>query len=257
MNKLAKLAPIIVVIACLGSLALTFMVAKTKKEHLDKIAELDSSLTATKATLAKTENKLKQTETDLTKTKGDLEQANATLLTTKASLDEKTKEADTLKTQVADKTQEVDKTKADLVAAQSTIKNIQDALKSFGVQDVGSLDKIRDRITSLGEENKLLGQQLASLHNDNLQLKEKVEFLSTTPVGLRGRVQLVQGKWGFIVMDVGYAQRVQPNSEFLVYRDSKFVGKVQVVSVAANNSIAQILPDYLRRPPQPGDLVVH
>ena len=58
-------------------------------------------------------------------------------------------------------------------------------------------------------------------------------------------------------MDVGHDKLVQPKSEFLVYRDSKFVGKVQVVSVAAENSIAQILPDYLQRPPQPGDLVVH
>jgi len=58
-------------------------------------------------------------------------------------------------------------------------------------------------------------------------------------------------------MDVGHDHRVQPNSEFLVYRDSKFIGKVQVVSVAAQDSIAQILPDYLQRPPQPGDIVVH
>jgi len=257
MNKLAKFAPIIVVIACLGSLALTFLVAKTKKEHLDKIAELDGSLTATKATLAKTENKLKQTETDLTKTKGDLEQANATLLTTKAALDEKTKEADALKTQVADKDTQLQKATTDLAAAQGALTKIQEGLTRIGIGDIGSLDKLSEKILNLSEENKVLAQQLTSLHNENQKLHEQVEFLSTTPVGLRGRVQLVQSKWGFIVMDLGHAQRVRPNTEFLVYRDSKFVGKVQVVSVAANNCIAQILPDYQRRPPQPGDLVVH
>lgn len=257
MNKLAKLAPIIVIVACLGSLFLAYMLSDMKAKHLARIAELDSSLTATKATLAKTENKLKQTETDLATTKTNLEQTTATLLTTKAALDQKTQEADTLKTQVADKDKQLQKATTDLAAAQGALTKIYEGLKKANITDIDSLDKLSDKILNLSEENRVLAQQLTSLHSENQQLKEKVEFLSTTPVGLRGRVQFVQGKWGFIVMDVGHAQRVQPNAEFLVYRDSKFVGKVQVVSVGANNSIAQILPDYQRRPPQPGDLVVH
>ena len=74
---------------------------------------------------------------------------------------------------------------------------------------------------------------------------------------MRGHVSFVQGKWGFLVLDVGQEQKVRPNTEFLVYRDSKFIAKVQVVSVATHNSIAQILPEYLRQPPISGDLVVH
>jgi uncharacterized protein (DUF3084 family) len=257
MNKLAKFAPIIVIIACLGSLALTFMVAKMKREHLARIAQLDSSLTATKATLAKTENTLKQTRADLTKTKTDLDQANASLMTTKASLEDKTKEADALKTQLADATQQLEKAKADLATIQGTLNKIQDGLRKAGIEDIGSLDKLSDRILNLSEENKVLGAQLTAMHAENSQLRAKVEELSTTPVGLRGHVSVVQSKWGFIVMDVGHDKRVQPNAEFLVYRDSKFVGKVQVVSVAAQNCIAQILPDYQQRPVQPGDLVVH
>jgi septal ring factor EnvC (AmiA/AmiB activator) len=257
MNKLAKVASIIVIVTCLGSLFLAYSLSDMKKKHLARIAELDSSLTTTKATLARTESKLKQTETDLAKTKSDLEQTSATLQTTKAALDQKTQEADTLKTQVADQGKQLQKTTTDLAAAQGTLNTIYDVLKKAGITDIGGLDKLGEKIQSLSDENKVLGQQLTSIHNENQQLKEKVEYLSTTPVGLRGRIQLVQAKWGFVVMDVGHAQRVQPNAEFLVYRDSKFVGKVQVVSVAADNCIAQILPDYLRRPPQPGDLVVH
>jgi predicted nuclease with TOPRIM domain len=130
-------------------------------------------------------------------------------------------------------------------------------LNDMGITNINNIAELRDRIVSMGEENGVLGKQLMALHTENEQLKTRIEELSTTPVGLRGHVSVVQGKWGFIVMDLGHSQRVQPNSEFLVYRDSKFVGKVQVVSVAANNCIAQILPDYLKHPPQPGDLVVH
>jgi septal ring factor EnvC (AmiA/AmiB activator) len=257
MNKLGKIAPIVVIVACLASLFFAFTLAGIKKDQAAKIADLDSTLNATKASLAKTETKLKQTETDLTKTKGDLEQASAILLTTKTALDQKTQEADGLKTQLTEKTQDLDKTKADLASAQDTLKKIKDGLESVGIKDISSVDNLRDKITSLGEENKVLGTQLGAMQTEIQQLKDKIEFLTTTPVGLRGRVSLVQGKWGFIVMDIGYTQRVRPNAEFLVYRDSKFIGKVQVVSVAAQNCIAQILPDYLNHPPQPGDLVVH
>ena len=89
------------------------------------------------------------------------------------------------------------------------------------------------------------------------QLKEKLEFLTTTPIGLRGHVTVVQEKWGFLVLDVGHTQRVQPNAEFLVYRDTKLIGKVQIVSVAADNCIGQIMPEYQRSTPVVGDLIIH
>jgi len=257
MNKLGKITPIVVIVACIGSLVLTFMVARMKAEHLARIADLDNQLTSTKATLAKTENTLKQTQADLTKTKHDLDEANTNLQTTKVALDQKTQEAEGLKTQLADANQQLDKTKSDLAKVQDALGKIRKALNDVGVTDIDDINKFRDKIISMGEENKILGQQLTALHAENEQLHAKVVELSTTPVGLRGHVSVVESKWGFIVMDVGHDHRVQPKSEFLVYRDSKFVGKVQVVSVAAQNSIAEILPDYLQRPLEPGDLVVH
>jgi hypothetical protein len=257
MNKLGKIGPIIVVIASLGSLYLAFTLDGMKKAHLAKIASLGDELTTTRADLSKTKGTLKQTQADLTKTKSDLEQTTATLVTTKTALDQKTQEASSMATQLTDATNQLVQAKADLATAQGTIKNIQDGLMAVGISNINNIAELRDRIVSMGEENGVLGKQLSLLHTENEQLKATIEELRTTPVGLRGHVSVVQGKWGFIVMDIGQSQRVRPNAEFLVYRDSKFVGKVQVVSVAMNNSIAQILPDYLKLPPQPGDLVVH
>jgi methyl-accepting chemotaxis protein len=257
MNKLGKIAPIVVILACVGSLVLAFMVAKKKAENLAQIASLSDELTTTKADLGKTKGTLKQTQADLTKTKGDLEQTSATLVTTKAALDQKTQEATSLFTQLTDATNQLAQIRTALDTAQGTIKNIQEGLTSVGITNINNITELRDRIVSMGEENGVLGKQLMVLHAENEQLNEKVIELSTTPVGLRGHVSVVQGKWGFIVMDVGHTQRVQPNSEFLVYRENKFVAKVQVVSVAASTSIAQIMPDFMKSPPEPGDLVVH
>ncbi len=128
MNKLGKIAPIVVILACAGSLFLAFMVAKKKAQHIAQIASLNGTLTATKAELSKAKGTLKQAQTDLTKTKGDLDQANATLATTKAALDQKTQEASSLLTQLTDVTNQLAQTKADLAAAQATRKNIEAGL---------------------------------------------------------------------------------------------------------------------------------
>ena len=158
---------------------------------------------------------------------------------------------------MADKDKDLQQTKTDLASAQDTIKKITDGLQKAGITDIGNIDKLSDKILSLGDENKVLGQELTSLHAENQQLKDKLDILTTTPVGLRGHVTVVQEKWGFLVLDVGQAQRVQPNAEFLVYRDTKLIGKVQVVSVAANNCIGQILPEYMHGTPIVGDVIIH
>ena len=257
MNKLGKIAPIIVIIACLGSGFFAYELQVMKKNHLTKIADLTDSYNTTTAELTKTKSTLKKTEADLAQNKSDLAKTSADLQATKVALDQKTQEADGLKTQMADKDQQLQTAKTDLASAQDTVKKIQDTLKGLGFEDINSVEKLRDKITSMGDENKVLGQELTSLHAENQQLKEKLEYLTTTPVGLRGHVTVVQEKWGFLVLDVGQAQRVQPNAEFLVYRDTKLIGKVQVVSVAANNCIGQIMPEYMHSTPLVGDLIIH
>jgi molybdopterin converting factor small subunit len=257
MNKLGKIAPIVVIVACLASLVFAYLLFGMKKAHLSKIAQLTDDYNTTSAKLTKTESTLKKTQGDLTQTKDDLGKASADLQATKVALDQKTQEADGLKTQVADKDKELQTTKADLASATETIKKIQDVMASQGITNITSVGELRDKIVSFGDENKVLGQQLMILHAENQQLKEKLEYLTTTPVGLRGHVTNVQEKWGFLVLDVGQAQRVQPNAEFLVYRDTKLIGKVQVVSVAASTCIGQIMPEYQRSTPSVGDLIIH
>jgi ABC-type transporter Mla subunit MlaD len=257
MKILGKIAPIMVILACIGSLYLAYTLGGIKKTQAAKIADLDSSLNTTTASLNKTKSTLRQTEADLTKTKTDLDEATNTLQTTKVALDQKTQEADGLKTQLATAGQDLDKTKTQLASAEGALKKIQTGLEKVGLGGSNSIDKVTEKIVSLSDENKVLGQQLTAKQTENQQLKLKIEDLTTTPVGVRGHVSFVQSKWGFLVLDVGQEQHVRPNTEFLVYRDSKFVGKVEVVSVATHNSIAQILPEYLRQPPISGDLVVH
>jgi len=81
--------------------------------------------------------------------------------------------------------------------------------------------------------------------------------LTTTPTNLRGRVVAVQDNWGFVVLNLGRDQRVQPNAEFIVFRNNKMITKVKVRSVGENTSVAESLKGFQLSQPRVGDLIVH
>ncbi|MEI6083434.1 MAG: hypothetical protein WCS70_03955, partial [Verrucomicrobiota bacterium] len=175
----------------------------------------------------------------------------------KVELAQKSQEAETCKQTVADKTPELDKTKTELVSSQDSLKKIQDSLVAAGITDISNIDKLRDKIVNQTEDFKILGQQMVVMRDENSMLKQKVEELSTAPVNLRGSIAEVRDAWGFVVLDLGKDQRVQTNTNFLVYRDTKMVGKVQVRTVGQATSVAEILPEFQRGVLRVGDLVVH
>ena len=197
----------------------------------------------------------------MTTTKQDLAKVRETLTTTegllegkKAELAQKIQEAETCKLTVADKSRDLEQTKAELANLQDEMKKIQDIAGSDDFKNIGS---IREKLAAQAEEGKILGQQLIAMRSENSALRAKVEELSVTPVNLRGKVAAVQDKWGFVVLDLGRSNRVQTNTNFLVYRDTKLISKVQVRDVGQTTSIAEVLPEFTKSTPRVGDLVVH
>jgi uncharacterized protein (DUF3084 family) len=251
MNKLGKIAPIVVIVACLGSLYFVFKLSGQKKDMQGQIASLTSDKQQLESTLASTKKDLATTKTALQKTTDDLKTTSDNLTAAQTSLAQKTQEADGLKVQLDDTVKELAQTKTDRDTAQKTIKDIQDSL---GGQDIHTL---RESIVAQAEESKILGKQLMSMRDDNAALKQKVEELSTTPPNLRGQIAAVQDSWGFVVLDIGRNQHVTSKAQFVVYRDSKMVGKVQVLSVGATTSVAEILPEFERTGFRVGDTVIH
>lgn len=254
MNKLGKIAPIIVIVACLGSLYLAFNLGGKKKQLESDKAQLTEDLGTTRTQLSQAKAQLQKDAALLAQAKTDLDTANADLASTKEALTKKTEEADSLQAKNTEMDQQLQATKAQLATAEETINTVKEIT---GTKDIKDLGQFREKLTAQAEENKMLGEQLGTMRQENMVLKKQVEDLTTTPAGVRGRVSLVENNWGFVVLDIGDTQRVRRNSEFLIYRDAKLVGKVQITSVAANTSVAQILPGYQGGPPRAGDLAVH
>ena len=254
MNKLGKIALIIVIVACLGSLFLTFTLGGKKKALEASNTELTQNLATAQARLTQAQAQLKKDTDLLAQAKGDLDKANTDLQSTKAALTQKTDEANGLQVKNGEMEQQLAVAKTELAAAKDTIKIVQEITGTTDVQDLG---KLREKLTAQNDENKMLGEQLTNMRQENVTLKQKLDELTVTPTGVRGKVSVVECDWGFVVLDIGEAQRVRRNTDFLLYRDKKFVGKVQISSVAANTCIAQIVPGYPGGPPRVGDMAVH
>ena len=254
MNKLGKIALIMVIVACLGSLFLAFTLGGKKKALETEKADLTQNLATAQTRLTQAQGQLKKDTDLLAQAKGDLDKANTDLGASKAALAQKTDEANGLQVKNGEMEQQLAAAKTELATAKETIKLVQEMT---GTEDVKDLGKLREKLSAQADENKMLGEQLVSMRQENATLKQKLEELTVTPTGVRGKVSAVESDWGFVVLDVGEAQRVRPKTDFLLYRDKKFVGKVQVTMVSANTSIAQIVPGYPGGPPRTGDTAVH
>ena len=253
MNKLGKISLVIVIVACLGSLFLAFTLGGKKKALEASNAELGQNLATAQTRLTQAQSQLKKDTDLLAQAKGDLDKANTDLGATKAALAQKTDEATGLQTKNTEMEQQLSTTKTELATANETLKIVREMT---GTEDIKDLSKLREKLSAQADENKMLGEQLANMRQENITLKQKLEELTVTPSGVRGRVSVVENDWGFVVLDVGEAQRVRPKAEFLVYRDNKLIGKVQITEVAANTCIGQILPGYPGGPPRAGDMAV-
>ena len=257
MKLLSRIALAIAIVACIGAGFFAYKLGGVRDGLRTEVANLTADKTKLTKDLADTRTELGSTKQDLAKTRDDLTNTKGELEATKVTLATKTQEADKLQASLNTKTAELTQVKAERDTVQQAIDGIKKSLADAGISDIGNIAQLSDQIKAQGEENKILGQQLAMTRKDSIACKEKVVLLTTTPTNLRGRIAAVQDNWGFVVLNLGRDQRVQTNADFIVSRDDKMVAKVQVRTVGENTSVAEIMPGFLQAQPRIGDMVVH
>jgi DNA repair exonuclease SbcCD ATPase subunit len=251
---LARIALVIAILACAGSLFFANKLGQIRDGLKTDVANLTADKNKLTADLAAANNNIANLRANLAKLTEDLNTTTANLEGTKIALSQKQQEADNLKQSLTEKATELETVRGELASANETLKKIQEITSG---EDFKNIEQIKERLTAQAEENKILGQQLLVMRETNASLQQRVEELTTTPLNLRGRVAAVQDSWGFCVLDIGRDQRVQTNANFLVYRDTKLIGKLQIRTVGETTSIAEVLPEFQRGTLRVGDLVVH
>jgi uncharacterized protein (DUF3084 family) len=257
MNRLVKIvAPIIVILASIGSLVITNQV-KTQKEGLKgEIAQLNTDLTNTRGDLSKTRTALAETGQKLQQSEEKRAVAEGDRQRAQVELGERTRELEAEKGKVAELRQQVEDTKGKVATLEKTLAELQGAADGEKV-DPAELKKAVEKVAVLEKENKVIGDQLVALSAERDRLVKEVEDLKVTPVGVRGSVAEVNNRWGFVVFDVGQVHKVRPNTQFLVFRDNTLVGKANVIAVNPTTAIAEMLPGFQRLDPRVGDIVIH
>tara|TARA_Y100000766_G_scaffold278322_1_gene284946 strand:- start:388 stop:1155 length:768 start_codon:yes stop_codon:yes gene_type:complete len=130
--------------------------------------------------------------------------------------------------------------------------------------EYGTRDSIKERLATIAS----VKNERDNFITENSILLSRIEQLSvelsrytgtsvkvSLPPDLAGKVTAVDSQYDFVVLNVGEDQGVREHGELLVGRSDKLIGRLRVLSVEKNRSIANIMPDYKQSEIQTGDSV--
>lgn len=136
------------------------------------------------------------------------------------------------------------------------------------------LEEIPEIVTEKKEKKKALDRQLAELENIRGSLENAVKNTAEEITRVSGKiaeskarikgnsfaatVATVDNDWGFIVINAGEQSGLAGDSELLLTRNGRMLGKVLVSSLEANQAIAELVPGSLVAGvrAQAGDVVI-
>jgi DNA repair exonuclease SbcCD ATPase subunit len=245
---LLRISLIVAIIAGLAAGGLAYMEVTDKIPALTKQRDDENSakkqalteLATTKTTLKKTQGELAQTQQDLADTKADRDKELA-------RAEAQTKRADEL----------TDK----LAKANSDLSDAQNQLASYKATDLTpdqviklnkNLKDALSQIDAINGEKRVIERQLAATQA-RLSKYEGPDNFVKLKADLKGKIVVVDPRWDFVVLNIGYEQDAVQDGELLVSREGRLVAKVVIRSVQKDRCIANIVPGWKLGDPIEGD----
>jgi hypothetical protein len=186
----------------------------------------------------KAESALKKTTGELTQTKTKLDSAEKELASAKTRLSDEQR-------RVAGLTKDLETVRAERTDAQQKLSRYE--LTGLQPEQIKTtleeLKKTLAQNSAIEEEKRILNRRIIAIQArlDELIGKDE-EAGAPLPPGLKGKIAVVDPKWDFVVLDIGEKQGVLQNGIMMVSRNSKLVGKVKIVTVYPDRSIANVMP---------------
>jgi predicted nuclease with TOPRIM domain len=250
MKILLRVGLIVAVVAGLAALGFWWPIQ-------EKITGLKANLDQTTKERDDTRAELATTKTDLANTKSELEKTTAELASTKSQLDDTTKKANDLETRLAKASSDLQKANGDLRAARESLRDWTALGQLEAVKRrLAEFIKVKEERDAIIEEKKILQAAYEKVDrqlNDLLGDERPVEL----PAGLKGRIIQVDPKYEFVVLNIGEGAGVKERGELLINRNGKYVGKVKVLSVTKDQSIANVMRTFKQDEPIEGDEVLY
>jgi len=217
---------------------------------------------------------LATTENDLSTTKRDLGKAEKAQELAETARDDAQGEANDAKTRLSRAVSDLDQQRDRANEHEDNAKKLQvelvDARKfseswRLFQQANGTQTEIRQKLATFADVNA----QRANFLAENTILLSQIEKLRvelsrytgtsvkvTLPQNLHGTITAVDAQFDFVVLDIGESQGAREHGELLVSRGEKLIGKLRILDVKKDHSIANILPDWKQDEIQTGDIVI-
>lgn len=249
---LLRISLIFAILAGIGALAVSQLKVHTK------ITELTNDRDQLRTDLEQARVEADTAKNNERRAKEAQEKAERDLAETRANLDAMTARANEQQRRADGLQAELNET----IAARNTAQQQLNQWRVFGLspqqieQRLAEIAELRKEKEGLVAENTTLTRELRVVKN-RLALYEGDNQKVELPVGLKGKVTAVDPEWNFVVLDIGEAQGVLERGEMMVHRDGKLVGKVRIVRVESNRSIANVLPGWKQADVLEGDQVLY
>ncbi|PYI89623.1 MAG: hypothetical protein DME26_00740 [Verrucomicrobia bacterium] len=252
---LLRISLIITILAAIGVIVVSQL---TLRNHINEIIaareQNAKDRDQEKDRANKAETNLKNTTAQLTQTKSRLESSEKELASTKTRLaDEQRK--------VTGLTKDLETVRAERTEAQQQLSRY--VLLNKTPEQIKAMDEEIKKLTgqnvAIEEEKKILNRTVNRLQArlNELVGEANEEAGAALPAGLKGKVTVVDPKWDFVVLDIGERQNVLQNGILMVNRNGKLVGKVKIVTVYADRSIANVMPGWKLEEIHEGDQVLY
>lgn len=210
------------------------------------LANMDAPLNRLAAAADNQYNELQLTKEDLARTQAELANTKAELAKTQDQL------AQALN-QIQQLNQEIARKNAEIAEKQTQIATLEQEKADQQVR----IDELNNNIATLEDEKQDLKDKIVTLEQTVGDLESMLGLNAGRPLprGISGKVVLVNNDWNFVVLNLGSDDGLVPNSEMLIHRGDKLVGKIQISGVARKLAIADINPEWTSAQVQEGDAV--
>ena len=129
------------------------------------------------------------------------------------------------------------------------------------------LNKIKAEIAELQNDSAKKKKEVADAEKKNSDTQKGLDDISAKIEARKKsfernsmsfRVVAVNNDWGFVVIDGGEKEGITPDTKLLIIRGTRTVGKLSILAVQGNKTIANVLTETLapNMSPVPGDKVI-
>ena len=231
------------------------------------VSNVKSKIDGLSTDLVNTENDLRDTKNQLVKAEDAEEEAKRLMTNAQSEANNAKERLGTAEKNLVAQRQRADGHEANANRRNAELVEARKFSESWRLfqQANGTQEQIRQKLANFAEvnnqrdnfkaENEIL---LSQIEKTGVELSRYTgtSVKVTLPQNLHGTVTAVDAQFDFVVLDIGESQGAREHGELLVSRGEKLIGKLRILDVKNDHSIANILPDWKQDEIQTGDLVI-